>query len=263
MIAASDTIHHLAAMPAPPPPGPDWAMFLDIDGTLIDLAPSPDAVIVPASLRDNLASLHQLVRAVALVSGRALYQVDALFAPLILPASGQHGAELRLERELAESPPLPAIRAVVPALHRFAADHHGILVEDKGDSVAVHYRAAPTLAEEVEAVTRRLVGDSPDVEVLPARMAFDIKPRGVSKGRAIAWFMRQAPFAGRVPVFVGDDHTDESGFAAVNELGGHSIRVGDERESNARFSLGSAAAVREWVAGLVRYYRQAEGPDAH
>jgi trehalose 6-phosphate phosphatase len=94
-------------------------------------------------------------------------------------------------------------------------------------------------------------------------MDFDIKPRGVSKGRAIAWFMAQAPFAGRVPVFVGDDHTDESGFATVNKLGGHSIRVGDESESEARFSLGSAAAVREWVAGLVRYYRQAESPEAH
>jgi trehalose 6-phosphate phosphatase len=261
MIAAPATTHHLAVMPAPPLPGPDWALFLDIDGTLIDLAPSPDAVIVPASLRDNLALLHHGIRALALISGRSLSQIDTLFSPLILPASGQHGAELRLERQLIESLPLPAIRAVVPALHQFAADHHGILVEDKGDSVAVHYRAAPTLAEEVEAITRRLVGDSLEVEVLPARMAFDIKPRRVSKGRAIAWFMEHPPFAGRLPVFVGDDHTDETGFAAVNELGGHSIRVGHEKESEARFSLGSAAAVREWVAGLVRYYRRAEGPD--
>lgn len=238
-------------------------MFLDIDGTLVDLAPSPDAVIVPASLRDNLALLRHSIGALALVSGRSLLQIDALFAPLILPASGQHGAELRLERELAANPPLPAIRVIVPALHQFAADHHGILVEDKGDSVAIHYRAAPTLADAVEAITRRLVGDSPDVEVMPARMAFDIKPRGVSKARAIAWFMSHAPFSGRLPVFVGDDHTDETGFVAVNELGGHSVRVGDEKESEARFSLGSSAAVREWVAGLVRYYRRAEGPDAH
>lgn len=261
MIAAAASQHHVAAMPSPPLPGLNWALFLDIDGTLVDLAPSPDAVIVPASLRENLASLHHMIAALALVSGRSLRQIDALFTPLILPASGQHGAELRLGRTVAENPPLPAIRTALPALHQFAADHHGILVEDKGDSVAIHYRAVPTLAEEVEAVTRRLMGDSPDVEVLPARMAFDIKPRAVSKGRAIAWFMGREPFAGRVPVFVGDDHTDETGFAAVNELGGHSIRVGDEKDSEARFSLGSSAAVREWVAGLVRYYRQAEGPD--
>jgi trehalose 6-phosphate phosphatase len=233
---------------------------MDIDGTLIDLAPSPEAVIVPESLRANLSSLHKSVAAIALVSGRSLRQIDRLFAPLVLPASGQHGAELRLRDQVAENHPLPAIRAVVAPLTQFAADHHGILIEDKGDSIAVHYRAVPVLAEEVQNFARRLVGDSPEVEVLPARMAVDIKPRSVSKGAAIAWFMGQEPFEGRVPVFVGDDHTDETGFGAVNKMGGLSIRVGGETESAARFSLGSSAAVREWIAGLVRYYRQTEGP---
>jgi trehalose 6-phosphate phosphatase len=250
----------MAGMTQLPAPQRDWALFFDIDGTLIELAPTPDAVIVPAALRDDLASLYRRLGAVALVSGRPLTAIDGLFAPLNLPASGQHGAEARIDGERFALPPPPSLRALVMPLKQFAADHHGILIEDKGNSIAVHYRAAPTLAADVKALTDRLVAGNAELEALPAHMAVDIKSRATSKGDAIGWFMARPPFAGRIPVFVGDDRTDEAGFAAVNERGGHSIRVGDRADSAARFLLNSSAAVREWVAGLARYYSHAEGP---
>ncbi len=243
-----------------PAPRRDWALFFDIDGTLIDLAPTPDAVVVPAALRADLAALLRQLGAVALVSGRPLSGIDALFAPLVLPASGQHGAEARLGAEHDVAPPSPALRAIVMPLQQFAADHHGVLIEDKGDSVAVHYRMAPTLAEDVDALAHRLIEGVPELEALTSKMAIDIKPKAISKANAIRWFMARPPFAGRLPVFVGDDRTDEAGFAAVNEIGGHAVRVGDLAESDARFSLNSSAAVREWIAGLVRFYGQGGGP---
>ena len=237
-----------------PAPRPDWALFFDIDGTLIELASAPNAVSVPPALRQDLAALHGSLGAVALISGRSLHSIDALFNPLVLPASGQHGAEARIEGETLVIPPLPALRDIVTPLQQFAAHHPGILVEDKGNSVAIHYRMAPTLADQVAAVTRSLVAGCTELEALASKMAVDIKPRAISKGGAVAWFMAQPPFATRVPVFVGDDRTDEAGFVTVNQRGGLSIRVGERSESAAHYSLDSPAAVREWIAGLARYY---------
>lgn len=237
-----------------PAPRPDWALFFDIDGTLIELAPTPKAVVVPAALREDLAALDRALGAVALISGRSLSSIDALFNPLVLPASGQHGAEARIGGQTLVVPPLPGLRAIVAPLRQFAARHPGILIEDKGNSVAIHYRTAPALADEVAAVTRSLIADCAQLEALSSKMAVDIKPRAVSKGGAVAWFMTQPSFATRVPVFVGDDRTDEAGFVTVNQRGGLSIRVGERQGSSARYSLDSPAAVREWIAGLARYY---------
>jgi trehalose 6-phosphate phosphatase len=237
-----------------PAPRPDWALFFDIDGTLIELAATPEGVSVPAALREDLAALHCSLGAIALISGRSLSSIDALFNPLVLPASGQHGAEARIDGQRLVAPPLPALRAIVAPLRQFAARHPGILIEDKGNSVAIHYRRTPTLADEVAALTRSLIAGCVQLEALSSKMAVDIKPRAVSKGGAVAWFMTQPPFATRVPVFVGDDRTDEAGFATVNERGGFSIRVGERSGSAARYSLDSPAAVREWIAGLARYY---------
>jgi len=237
-----------------PAPRPDWALFFDIDGTLIELAPTPEAVIVPAALRADLAALHRALGAVALVSGRSLSSIDALFHPIVLPASGQHGAESRLDGQTLAAAPLTALRAILAPLREFAQRHPGVVVEDKGSSVAIHYRTAPTLADEVAATTHSLIADRGELEALSSKMAVDIKPRSASKGVAIDWFMTQPPFAGRVPVFAGDDRTDEAGFAAVNQRGGLSIRVGERAASAAQYSLDSPAAVREWIAGLVRYY---------
>lgn len=237
-----------------PAPRPDWALFFDIDGTLIELAPTPDAVIVPAALREDLAILHSALGAVALVSGRSLSSIDALFNPLVLPASGQHGAEARTDRQTLVITPLPALRAIVTPLKQFAARHPGVLIEDKGNSVAIHYRLAPALADAVATMADTLIAGCAQLEALSSKMGVDIKPRSVSKGDAVAWFMTQPPFVARVPVFVGDDRTDEAGFATVNQRGGLSIRVGERRGSAAHYSLDSPAAVREWIARLARYY---------
>jgi trehalose 6-phosphate phosphatase len=236
----------------------DWALFLDIDGTLLDIAQTPDGVVVPSDLRASLGALHaQLGGALALVSGRPISTIDRLFAPLVLPAAGQHGAELRDERGMDHrAPPPPRLAAVVSAFAEFASSRPGLAVEDKGNSVTLHYRAAPHYRDEAHALARLLIGvRSGELEMLPSRMAVEIKPRAVDKGSALAWFLAHPPFHGRIPVCVGDDLTDEDGFAAVNRRGGHSIRVGRDGEGDgdggARFRLPSPAEVRAWLAACV------------
>jgi trehalose 6-phosphate phosphatase len=234
-----------------PQPQRDWALFLDVDGTLLDFAATPDRVFVPQSLIPVLASLGaSLDGALALVSGRPIAAIDRLFTPLVLPAAGQHGAELRLlpggpvERRARP----PALDRFLPRLRSFASANSGILVEDKGDSIAVHYRNAPSLADAAYRTAKALVESEPtDLELLPAHMAVDIKPAGVSKGSAIEQLMRAPAFRTRIPVFLGDDLTDEYGFAAVDRLGGEAIRVGDGGPTRARYRIAGPAEVRDWL----------------
>jgi trehalose 6-phosphate phosphatase len=228
----------------------DWALFLDVDGTLLDFAETPDQVEVPHDLNDILGALHgYLGGAVALVSGRPIADLDRLFAPLRLPAAGQHGAELRATAgsKIVETPPSPGLAEVIAGLRRFAASRPGILVEDKNASVAIHYKRAPHYRDEVEAFTRRIAAGNEAMEVLEAVMAFDVKPRAANKGRAVAWFMRRPPFSGRIPVFVGDDRTDEDGFAAATERAGHAVQVGASRPRVAASHIAEPAGVREWL----------------
>ena len=228
------------------------ALFLDVDGTLVDIAPVPDAVIVPPGLGDVLRRLRAgLDGALALVSGRPLAGIDALFAPLRLPAAGQHGAELRLRGDTA---PIalardPALDILAERAMEIAVERPGVLVEDKGLSIAIHYRLAPQYREELHRLAAELVaGSGAGIELLPVRMGVELKSRAISKGSAIEWFMCAPPFHGRVPVFVGDDRTDEFGFAAVLKLGGQAIRVGDLGPSLAPLRLASPHAVRDWLA---------------
>src|SRR5258708_17957126 len=201
----------------------------------MDLAPTPDVVTVPVGLGDVLARLDaRLGGAMALVSGREIAVLDALFAPLVLPAAGQHGAELRRRGAKPSIAPTgdPRIDAFSRRLHAIAAEQPGLMVEDKGLSVAIHFREAPHYADEL----LRLVGDmlaqeGDGIELLPARMAIELKPRAASKRTAVEWFMREAPFRGRVPIFIGDDVTDESGFEAALALGGRAVRIGLAGES--------------------------------
>lgn len=239
----------------------DWALFLDIDGTVLDIAVTPDAVVVPAELRADLGALEAAFDgALALVSGRSIAKIDHLFTPLVLPAAGEHGAEMRFHHELMRIPPSPELVPVIDALDAYAATRPGILVERKDSSVAIHYRLAPHLHDEVAALVRNLVGpEDQALEVLPARQAFDIKPRHASKGAAIEWFLARPPFAGRIPVFAGDDVSDETGFAAVNARGGHSIKVGIIGDTEARLRARSAAEMRDWLAACVAALAQEDG----
>lgn len=216
---------------APPLIARNWALFLDVDGTLIDYVPRPDDAHLPLGLRKTLSVLlRELDGALALVSGRALEDVERLFAPLRLPVAGQHGAEARFSPEGATRvfvATSAALEAVIARLEALLADHSAILIERKGLSVAVHYRGAEDQRERlreflVDAVARQ--GD--ELQLLDSHLCFDIKPRGTSKGLVVKRFMTQAPFEGRVPVFIGDDRTDEDGFAAALAMGGRAIRVG-------------------------------------
>ena len=236
----------------------DWALFLDIDGTLLDIAATPDLVEVPGELRANLGALEGAFGgAVALISGRPIAAIDRLFGPLKLSAAGQHGAELRHRDETWNVPPPPALLSAAATLGAFAATRPGVIVEPKGSSIAVHFRLAPEHRDAAKALVQELVQAAPrELALVPARRAYDIKPRGVGKSAAIEWFLARAPFAGRVPVFIGDDTTDEDGFEAINGRGGHSIHVGYVGDTEARFRVHSPAEVRAmltaWVADLPR-----------
>jgi trehalose 6-phosphate phosphatase len=238
---------------APPPsPASDWALFLDIDGTLLTHAETPDAVYVDDALRELLERLLRFCGgALALVSGRAVDDVDALFEPLVLPVAGQHGIERRDAAGQIRQLPFPEerLRQVAQRFAAFKARHPGIVFEDKGHSLALHYRLAPHLEREVRTLVEHAVANLGEDFMLQAgKLVCELKPGGHDKGSAVAAFMAEPPFAGRRPVFIGDDLTDEYGFATVQRMGGHAVKVG-EGDSIADWHLPDVAAVRAWLAG--------------
>ncbi len=204
------------------------ALLLDVDGTLIDLGPTPHEVHVSDELKELLARLSRLTDgALALVSGRPIGDLDRMFAPLKLPAIGGHGAEMRVQGAgvINSASPLPH------DLRRHLADAatpgSGIVVEDKGYSLALHYREAPQHADRLRAhiAAGRAAYPGEATEVLPGKAMFEVKRPNISKGDGVRELMRHAPFAGRMPVFVGDDVTDELVFAVLPELGGKGFSV--------------------------------------
>ena len=205
------------------------ALFLDIDGTLLDIAISPDAVVVPDFLAPLLARASAwLGGALAIVSGRPLAQVDALMAPLVLASAGEHGAVLRMPDGTIER---AAREDSIPAAWRnvlldAVKEWPGVLVEPKSHGVAVHFRKAPEREIDVRDLVANIVARRPhDFEVLPAAKAFEIRSRKFNKATPVLRLMTVAPFAGRVPVFVGDDITDHDGFRAAESLGGSGLDV--------------------------------------
>ena len=207
---------------------PSCALFLDFDGTLVDIAPQPEAVVVPSDLVATLTALNKyLGGALALISGRPIDQIDAFLRPLRLPAAGVHGAERRGASghlTLLSTHPLQRVEEAALSL---AARHPQLRVENKRGSVALHYRQAPELEQECLQAMQAAVEESPGLTLLHGKMVAEAKPGGASKGHAIEAFMQEAPFAGRSPVFVGDDITDEVGFATVQRLQGLGVKVGE------------------------------------
>lgn len=243
-----------AARPAAPPaPRPDWAYFLDIDGTLADLADSPAGVRVDSALRRLVAELYRVTAgAVALISGRAIEDIDRLVPDIALPVAGQHGIERRdaAGRVSRHAFPTRELARVRDELAAAVAPHRGLLLEDKGLSLALHYRRAPRLGGFAHRLARTAVGHVGAPYCIQAgKRVVEMKPAGKDKGVAVREFMAEAPFRGRTPVFVGDDVTDEYGFATVNRLSGHSIKVGPGR-TDARWRLRDVAAVGAWLERL-------------
>ncbi len=235
----------------PPPLSVTSALFLDIDGTLLDIAPTPERVLVDPSLAALLPAMSLLLDgAVALVTGRSIRDTDHLFGALRLPVAGQHGCERRdasgsLHLHAPTSATLARLRRLVA---EFASRHEGLHLEDKGSTLALHYRAAPHLASHVHQVLRAHMEWVRDegFELQPGKRLLEIRPGGRDKGTAIRDFMKEPPFRGRVPVFIGDDVTDEHGFAVVRSLNGIAVKVGPG-PTIANHRLDDVAAVRRWL----------------
>ena len=227
-----------------------WALFLDIDGTLLDLAPTPDGVVIPEGLPATLANLSEaLGGALALVSGRSLSAIDRLFGDGI-DAAGTHGHEWRyggMTFTSRHSCPID-LRAVLAAE---VGQMPGVMVEHKPHAVALHYRAAPEQRNAVRALAEA-TARAAAMRVIHGKAVTEIVPADEDKGSAIERFLRQPRYANRIPVFIGDDVTDEEGFRAVNRLGGISAHVGENAATDARFRFASPARFRTWLGSLAQ-----------
>ncbi len=243
-----------AAPPRPPALGfalGKCAFLLDVDGTLLDIAPSPRQVWVPADLRRTLPRLVAATGgAVALVSGRSINDIDLIFSPLQFAAIGVHGAEMRISGDgEVRSRVAPLSKALKRKLATVAEHGPGILVEDKGYSLALHYRLAPQKGPELlAAVTNICSGsDGEHVEILPGKLMVDVKPAGINKGDAVCELMQHAPFAGRRPIFIGDDTTDVPVFNVIPAFGGLAFSVGGIA-ADVHGHFDTPEAVRSWLA---------------
>jgi trehalose 6-phosphate phosphatase len=233
---------------------PSRAVLLDVDGTILDLAPTPLEVVVPPDLTVALELLSRRVGgALAFVSGRPLAELDLFFAPLKLPSIAVHGAELRqadgtVRRATAFLDPELKVELV-----RIADDRPGVVIEDKGYSVAIHYRQAPHLGhevrDEVSAVCARFT--SARLEILPGKSVVEVKQPSFNKGTAVRELMQHEPFKGRRPIFIGDDVTDEAAFDVMPEFDGVAFSVGREVQGIAGM-FETPTAVRRWIAEMVR-----------
>jgi trehalose 6-phosphate phosphatase len=230
------------AATAPPAPQKHWALFLDLDGTLLDIAATPRAVVVPGDLVADLeAAAATLGGALAIVSGRDIREVDTLLYPLRLPAAGEHGAIVRLPDGARDEVTLKVPDDWAKALYGLQETCPGVWTELKSHNVVVHYRNAPAHEAAVRRVASELVARDPQsFELLEAKMAVEIRPRAVTKARAVDRLMEVEPFAGRTPVFIGDDATDRDGFGAAIERGGIALDV-------AVFFAGRPRDVRAWL----------------
>jgi trehalose 6-phosphate phosphatase len=226
----------------PPPLRSDQALFLDLDGTIIDLAPTPESVQVAPGLPETLRQTQSMLGgALALVSGRKLADIDRLLGPGF-PCAAEHGAVLRDANGtiIQNAKRLAEYDRWLNYLRQEISEMPGVLIEEKAYGLVVHYRQAPEYEPVLSRLVDQMVGESPDATLLLAHCAFELKPRGYDKGEALAWFMQKAPFLERVPVYIGDDITDEPAIRKAGELGGIGLHV-------ARDFSGSTQAVRDWI----------------
>ncbi len=224
------------------------SLFLDFDGTLVDIAPRPDAVRVSAELRDLLTRLGELLGGrVAILTGRPSGEIARLIEPIELAIGGHHGLETRNVGAAEASVTRPdMLDELVEELRRLERDHPGVLLEEKPLGVALHYREAPQAEEACRAAMERAAARS-GLEIQPGKMVLELKPKGANKGDALRSMMNEAPFAGSVPIFAGDDLTDEPAFIAAQEIGGAGILIGDRSPTAAHYALRSVEDALTWL----------------
>jgi trehalose 6-phosphate phosphatase len=231
----------------------EWSLFLDLDGTLVDVAATPEGVSVPDDLAPLLGHVAAaLDGAVGIISGRRVSDIDRLLAPLKLIAAGGHGSELRTTatgeiQEAAE----PLADGLVEAANALTNLSPGIIVEPKGSSLTVHYRAAPSAGPAIEAALRRLIERGTDHLILcPGRKVFEVVPAHISKGAALERLVQHPPFRSRRPVMIGDDVSDESAIEAAIRLGGLGLKVAGEHFAKEASDFEGPAHVRAWLRDL-------------
>ena len=239
------------ALPPPPSCLRHPALFLDLDGVLASLAPTPEAV-VPDPRRTAVlrALLNRLDGRVAIISGRTLAEIDRISEAALRSASGVHGLERRSDDgTVVVDAAAPAVRTAVGVFKSFAEDRPGVIVEDKVVSAGLHFRGAQDQAVAARDLAARLADDT-GLSLQSGNLVVELKTPGTDKGTALSAFMAEPPFAGAVPVMVGDDLTDEHGFEAATALGGFGVLVGPARPTAARFGLEDVAAVLDWLDSL-------------
>jgi trehalose 6-phosphate phosphatase len=232
---------------------PRFAYFLDVDGTLLPIAESPEVVSPSGAVCSLLARLAAANEgALALVSGRPLHELDVMFAPHRFPVAAQHGAEIRNPggRVTWWEGHLPALQAVGTKMRRLTDMDGRLRLEDKGLAISLHYRRAPQLGDGLTATMLEMLAPYRMLRLQPGKCVLEVCASELGKGQAVEAFMHQAPFAGRRPVYIGDDLTDESGFEAVNAMDGISIKVGPE-PSVAGMRLSDPSAVLHWLRARV------------
>lgn len=248
------SIHQPFDLSPPPARLPNGAaLFLDLDGTLLELRDDPEDVVAGAGLRTLLEGLgERLEGRVAIVSGRSLDQLDRILGPVAqrLACSGSHGAEHRCDGHVVRPERLAVLDTVADRLRGFAEARDGVIVEEKSLGVALHYRLRPDLEQEARKLAWDLAHET-QLYLQDGKMMVELRAPGGNKGLAVRHLMDFPVMAGAVPVFIGDDRTDEAAFAAAADLGGIGILVGEPRETAARHRLDDPAAVRHWLSGAL------------
>ncbi len=230
-----------------------YCIFLDFDGTLVEIEDRPDDVRIDAATLQFIEKLRDKVgKALALVSGRDIRVIDRLLYPLVLPVAGVHGLQRRDAAGRLHSPVIDqgVVESIAARVESAFLSEPGVVIERKTGAVAIHFRLRPDFEKKCHALARKIVHDRPDLHMIKGKMVCEIRLQGHDKGGVIATFLEERPFKGRKPIFAGDDVTDEPGFVAVNARGGVSIKIGEDRTA-AIYRAANILELRNWLEGLM------------
>jgi trehalose 6-phosphate phosphatase len=232
---------------------PPLAIFTDFDGTLVELAETPEAIEVPATLSEQLErTMREFDSAFAVLTGRDIADIDRYLSPLHIPVAGAHGTQRRRAdgtMDIIDPAAVSGAEEIAHAVQPLVMAHPALIMETKEGAVALHYRRAPELEDAVRVAMEEAVQAAADFTLVPGKMVIEARSRSVSKGTALRAYMQEEPFAGRTPIFIGDDTTDEDGFIAAQDLGGIGIKLG-EGDTAARMRIADVTSVHALIRGL-------------